>query len=184
LTVDECKSDWEINFELARRLNPEAVPWKNVRELLSYRIKPCGKTFEELCESPWALAPKGHPSGTVPYHRYEKGLLRPDGKPGFRTPTGKIELYSTAFESYGNDPLPHYEEPIESPQSTPDLWQKYPLILITGRRSGVFFHSEHRQIPWLREINPDPTVEIHPDTASALGIQDGEWVYIEGVRGR
>jgi anaerobic selenocysteine-containing dehydrogenase len=184
LTVEECKSDWEINFELAKRLNPEAVPWKNVRELLSYRIKPCGQTFEELCKSPWCLAPKGHPSGTVPYHRYETGLLRPDGKPGFRTPTGKIELYSTVLESYGNDPLPHYREPVESPVSTPDIWQKYPLILITGRRSGVFFHSEHRQIPWLREINPDPTVEIHPETAAALGVQEGEWVYIEGVRGR
>jgi anaerobic selenocysteine-containing dehydrogenase len=184
LTVDECKSDWEINFELARRLNPGAVPWKNVRELLSYRIKPSGQTFEELCKSPWALAPKGHPSGTVPYRRYTKGLLRPDGKPGFRTPTGKIELYSTVFESYGIDPLPHYQEPIESPLSTPDLWQKYPFILITGRRSGVFFHSEHRQIPWLREINPDPTVEIHPETAASLGIQEGEWVFVEGVRGR
>ncbi len=184
VTVDECRSDWEINFELARRLNPEAVPWKNVRELLSHRIKPCGLTFEELCKIPWNLAPKGHPSGTVPYRRYEKGLLRPDGKPGFRTPTGKIELYSTTFESYGLDPLPHHKEPVESPVSTPEIWQKYPLILITGRRSGVFFHSEHRQIPWLREIAPDPTVEIHPDTAKELGIQNGEWVWIEGVRGR
>ena len=26
ITVDECKSDWEINFELAKRLSPEAVP--------------------------------------------------------------------------------------------------------------------------------------------------------------
>ena len=64
------------------------------------------------------------------------------------------------------------------------MWKQYPLILITGRRNGVFFHSEHRQIPWLREISPDPTVELHPDTAKALGVIDGEWVWIEGVRGR
>ena len=28
IEVPECKSDWEINFTLAKRLNPEAVPWK------------------------------------------------------------------------------------------------------------------------------------------------------------
>jgi anaerobic selenocysteine-containing dehydrogenase len=56
--------------------------------------------------------------------------------------------------------------------------------MMTGRRSPVLFHSEHRQIPWLREIDPDPIVEIHPETARALGIEDGNWVWIEGRRGR
>jgi anaerobic selenocysteine-containing dehydrogenase len=184
LTVGECKSDWEINFELAKRLSPESVPWNNVRELLTQRVKPSGLTFEEMCQRPWALAPKDHPSGSTPYRRHEKGLLRPDRKPGFRTPTGKVELYSTVFESYGLDPLPHHKEPVESPISTPDIWEEYPLILITGRRNGVFFHSEHRQIPWLREIEPDPTVEIHPATAGEIGIGEGDWVWIEGIRGK
>jgi anaerobic selenocysteine-containing dehydrogenase len=183
-SVEECRSDWEINFELARRLSPSSVPWKNVRELFTDRIKPSGLTFEELCEKSWAMAPKDHPSGSTPYNRFQKGQLRPDGKPGFRTPTGKIELYSTVFKEYGVDPLPHHKEPIESPMSTPDIYKKYPLILITGRRNAVFFHSEHRQIPWLREIEPDPTVELNPETAKELGLQAGEWVWIEGVRGR
>ena len=147
-------------------------------------LKPSGLTYEELCEKTWELAPKDDPSGTCPYNRYEKGQLRPDGKPGFRTPTGKIELYSTVFESYGVDPLPHHKEPIESPSSTPEIYKEYPLILITGRRNAVFFHSEHRQIPWLREIEPDPTVELNPETAAKLGLQAGEWVWVEGVRGK
>lgn len=184
ITVGECKPDWEINFELAKRLNPDAVPWKNVRELFTQRIKASGLSFEELAERPWVLAPKNHPSGTVPYRRYEKGQLRPDGKPGFRTPTGKVELYCTTFENYGLDPLPFHKEPIESPVSTPEVWKEYPLILMTGRRDGVFFHSEHRQIPWLREISPFPTVELHPDTARSLGINEGDLVWIEGVRGK
>jgi anaerobic selenocysteine-containing dehydrogenase len=184
VTVEECRSDWEINFEMAKRLSPEPIPWRNVRELLTARLKPSGLTYEELCQKSWALAPKDHPSGTVPYRRYEKGLLRPDGKPGFRTPTGKVELYSTVFENYGLDPLPYHKEPIESPLSTPEISSKYPLILITGRRHGAFYHSEHRQIPWLREIEPEPTVEIHPETAKKLGIEEGNWVWIEGVRGK
>ena len=184
ITVDGIKSDWEINFELAKRLSPDSVPWNNVRELLTQRLKPTGLTWEELCKQSWVLAPKDHPSGSHPYYRFEKGQLRPDGKPGFRTPTGKIELYSKVFESYGLDPLPHYKEPIESPVSTPEIYKKYPFILLTGRRNSVFFHSEHRQIPWLREIEPDPTVELNPEDAKKLDIQLGDWVWIEGVRGK
>ena len=54
--------------------------------------------------------------------------------------------------------------------ATPELYKKYPLILTTGRRSPVFFHSEHRMIPWLRELDPDPIVEINPQTAKDLDI--------------
>jgi len=58
------------------------------------------------------------------------------------------------------------------------------LVLTTGARSWGFFHSEHRQIPQLREIDPDPEVEIHPDTAAEVGIEDGDWVWIENNYGR
>ena len=107
------------------------------------------------------------------------GLLRGDGQPGFDTPTGKVEFYSKRYEGWGLDPLPYYAEPAESPVATPDIYKEYPLILTTGRRSPVFFHSEHRMIPWLRELDPDPIVEINPETAQELDVADGEWVYIE-----
>ena len=182
--VAECRSHWSVAFELAKRLNPAAVPWTDLKDLFSDRISVSGKTFDELAESPWAMAPKGHPSGSCGYYRYEKGLLRKDGKPGFNTPTGKVELWSTNLEKYGLDPLPHHEEQIESPISTPELYKEYPLILITGRRMPTMFHSEHRQIPWCRQFEEEPIVELHPDTAKGLGLRDGQWVWIEGVRGK
>ena len=40
-----------------------------------------------------------------------------------------------------------------------------------------------RGIPWLRELVPDPQIEIHPQTASDLGIKDGDWVWLEVPRG-
>lgn len=182
IKVGECRSDWEINLELARRFNPE-IPWKTVKELIDERLKPSGKTYDEMvAQGGWEMPPEGHPSR--PYRRYEKGLLRPDGKPGFRTPTGKVEFYSKTLEEWGLDPLPYYEEPPESEIRTPELFKKYPLIMATGRRSPVYFHAEHRMIPWLREIDPYPIVEIHPKTAQELGIEDGEWVWIENDRGR
>ena len=56
--------------------------------------------------------------------------------------------------------------------------------MTTGGRNLAMFHSEHRQIPSLRAINPDPIVEIHPDTAAEYGICDGDWVAIENELGR
>ncbi len=181
ISIDECRSDVEINFELARRFDPD-FKWKTVRELFDDIIKPSGLTFEELQQQGWAFPPEGHPS--CPYRRHEKGLLRTDRRPGFQTPTGRFELYSTLREDWGLEPLPHHEEPPFTPMSRPDLAKDYPLILSTGRRSPAFFHAEHRMIPWLREIDPDPVVEIHPDTAAEHGIGNGEWVWVENWMGK
>ncbi|MGD8539562.1 MAG: molybdopterin-dependent oxidoreductase [Candidatus Aminicenantes bacterium] len=181
LKVEECKPDIEINFELAKRFDPD-FRWENIHELFDEILEPSGMTFKELQQKGWAFPPEGHPS--APYHRFEKGLLRPDKKPGFKTPSGKMELYSTLREEWGYEPIAHYEEPPFTPVSRPDLFKKYPLILSTGRRSPVYFHAEHRNIPWLRNIDPDPVIEIHPDTAKSLDIGNGEWVWVENWLGR
>ena len=33
-------------------------------------------------------------------------------------------------------------------------------------------------------MHPEPIVTVHPETAQERGIKDGDWVYIETVRGR
>lgn len=182
IQVGECRSDWEINIELANRLNPNCR-YKSVKELIDDRLAIAGFTFDQLAaQGSQAMPPEGHSSR--PYRRHEKGLLRHDGKPGFTTESGKVELYCTAYEKWGIDPLPFYKEPAQSPTKTPDLYKKYPLIMITGARSHLYFHSEHRMIPWLREKNPEPYVEVHPDTARQFDVYDGEWVYLENDMGK
>jgi anaerobic selenocysteine-containing dehydrogenase len=111
------------------------------------------------------------------YMQYEK-----NGR--LDTPTGKMEIVSTYMEKIGLDPLPKYIEPPESPYSTPELAKEYPLVLTTGGRSKFFFLSDGRQLPFLRKHEPYPLVEIHPDTAAKHGIEDGDWVFIETLRGR
>jgi anaerobic selenocysteine-containing dehydrogenase len=181
--VGECKSDWEINFELAKRFNPDGMKqWDTLEDLFNDRLKTSGMTVKQLVDDGgWKMPPEG-PS--KPYLRHERGLLRPDNKPGFNTPTGKVEVYSETYKSWQLDPLPFYTEPPQSAASTPDLFKKYPLVMITGARSQLYFHSEHRMIPWLREKMPDPTVEIHPDTAKKFDIYDGEWIYLENDMGQ
>ncbi|MBP2653569.1 MAG: putative molybdopterin oxidoreductase, associated with bss3 [Firmicutes bacterium] len=181
IEVDDCKSDAEINFELAKRLDPD-FKYNSIHEVFDEILKPSGLSFKELQEKGWAFPPEGHPS--APYLRFEKGLLRKDKKPGFQTPSGKFELYSTLREEWKLEPIAHYEEPPFTPVSRPDLAKEYPLILCTGRRSAAFFISEHRNIPWLRALDPDPIVEIHPKTARKLGIGHGEWVWVENWFGK
>jgi len=98
---------------------------------------------------------------------------------GFQTPTGKFEISSSVMEAMGLSSMPLFREPPLSPVSTAKLAKEFPLILISGTKVRNFFHSEYRQIEALRKGNPDPLVEIHPATASSLGIHDGDWVWIE-----
>ena len=46
------------------------------------------------------------------------------------------------------------------------------------------YHSEHRQIDSVRRRHPHPLVQIHPETAANLDINNGDWVWIETLRGR
>ena len=177
VSVGDCKSDLEICIWLGKRLNPDAWPWETPEEFLTDALKPFDLTFEDLQERV-SVQQEFH------YRKYELGLLRPDGEPGFNTATGLIELKSTIYPNFDEDGLPFYEEPPLSPVSTPDLAEEYPLILTTGGRSIAMFHSEHRQMPSLRAINPDPLLEMNPQTAEELGLKEGDWAALENPYGR
>ena len=75
--------------------------------------------------------------------------------------------------------LPTYTEPPQSKHVQPERCKEYPFICTTGRRTPVYFHSEHRQLPWCRENWTVPRVEINPEDAKELGIKQGDWVWIE-----
>ncbi len=171
----ECRDEMEVAFDLLKRMGLKyfATPATNAQEELDYLLKNTGMTFEDLKKKSFIVTP-------MEYKKYEKN--------GFNTATGKVELRSTLFEKYGYDPLPYYMEPLESPVSTPDLAKEYPYILIAGRRYMAYMHSMQRNSPWLRELVPNPQIEMHPETAAKHGIKEGDWVYIElsppNVKGR
>ena len=163
----ECWPDSKILNELGKRLGYGESFWKEMRDCLDAILEPAGLNFE-------GFKPMGILKGRWEYKGYEKK--------GFKTPSGKVEIYSSQLKDLGYDPLPHYRELPESPLSTPDLFKEYPLIL-TSAKDPFYFHSSSRNIPSLRKLSPDPVILIHPETASPLGIQDGDWVAIETRRG-
>jgi thiosulfate reductase/polysulfide reductase chain A len=168
--IGECKSDEEMFVALARRMKLP-VCTEPVKDVLDAQLAAGGLdvTFDQFKEKGFIKVP-------FKYRKYQNG--------GFKTPTGKIELYATRLEQLGYAPLPHYEEPPESPISTPETAAHYPLVLTTGGRISFFFNSEHRQLATLRKAQRDPVAEIHPETASRFGIVNGTWMWIETRRGR
>ena len=168
--VGEARDDREVIFELAHRLGlQEAFPWKDFHSYLEWVLEDAGMTFDEFCD-------KGMLAGEMRYHKYREH--------GFATASGKFEIYSSLLEAMGVSPLPVYREPPLTPVSTPELAREYPLILTTGAKIKEFFHSEGRQIASLRRKHPDPMVEIHPETAASLGIDESGWVWVETPQDR
>jgi anaerobic selenocysteine-containing dehydrogenase len=167
--IGECRSDHEMLNALAHRVGQGEHWWDDFEGGLDYILEPMGITWQDFKKL-------DHVRGEVRYHKYREK--------GFSTPTKKFELYSTLLENWGYDPLPKFREPPESPVSTPQLSADFPYILITGRRQPGFFHTENRQLPWMRELHREPVVEIHPETAQKESIKEGDWVVIESARGK
>jgi anaerobic selenocysteine-containing dehydrogenase len=168
IEVGLCRPDEEILIDLARRLGLPGSE-ESLEDILNYRLEPLNQTFADLKQA--AMYFPAHE-----YRKYEKN--------GFNTPSKKIELYCNALNRMGYGALPTFEEPPESPVSQPETAKQFPYVLTTGSRRIEYFHSEHRQIKTLRKRRPDPLAEVHPDTATRHGIDDGDWIYISSARGK
>lgn len=158
--LHERWDDIQFIIELARKMNL-AIPWQNMEEYNNFRIQKSGITFKELQEKNFLTKPKE-------YLRYRKGTFE------FKTPSKKIELYSTFLKKRGYDPLPNYLAP-------PDTSADFPLILIGGMKSIEYVHSAGRQIAMLRKRESIPQIELNPDTAKEKGINPGDWVRVETI---
>jgi len=168
----EARSDVEIVFALAQRLGLGEQFWDgDIDAAWQHQLAPSGITLEQLRGEPGGIR---LPLATRP-HKYAE--LR-DGAPvGFSTPSGKVELLSETLADHGYPALPTFTEPGISPVSRPDLAARYPLVL-TCAKSVRFAESQHRQVATLRRAQPDPQVELHPDTAAQRAIAAGDWVAI------
>jgi anaerobic selenocysteine-containing dehydrogenase len=173
----EARSDTAIVFDLARRLGLGRHFWGgDVEAGWRHQLEPSGLTLEELRDAPGGVRVRL----PVRHRKYAEdvgGIQR-----GFATPSRKVEVYSETFLDHGQAPLPAYVEPLVGP-ARPDLAERYPLVL-TCAKLPQFCHSQHRGLPALRRLVRDPGVEIHPATAAARGIGEGDWVVIETPDGR
>lgn len=171
LEYGECRSDLDFWIDLARRMGyNEVFPWQDTIGMLDYMLEPSGLSYEALTEK----YPDGFVYGKQRYKKYEEK--------GFKTPSGKIEIFSQTMKDLGLPPLPEYKDSLESKRMSPELAEKYPLILTTGARRLHNIGSRLRNVPSLRQRIPDPVVEINPVTAEQYGLADGDMAVVENDR--
>jgi anaerobic selenocysteine-containing dehydrogenase len=153
----ECWPDMKIMNELGKRLSPAELWHEDHEGFLDDVVRPAGLTYSQFVETGYLKGPD----------RFQSYIEK-----GFRTPTGKVELRLSTAEKFKLKPLPDYAGLPE--EEDPEL----PLILISAK-SRYYLLSSYRWVAKLREKRPHPLVEIHPETAAAHGINDGDSVVIE-----
>lgn len=176
----EARSGYDFFAELAKHLGYGHLYPQNQKELLEYILSESGFTLEDLMNADKHVIKNS--STQTEYRKWEKGLLRSDGKPGFDTPSGKFEIKSAILEKYGYSGIPMYEESIETYAGNPKLAEKYPLILGTGPFKPDM-KSCLRAIPAFIEKYPYPVVEMNEADAKERKIKTGDRVSIKTVRG-
>ncbi|KAA3613878.1 MAG: aminotransferase class V-fold PLP-dependent enzyme [Calditrichaeota bacterium] len=178
--VGEARSDFFIQAQIAERLGYGHLFPQTEKELFENALKGTGFNYEELRKGDGLAR---IPAKMMEYKKWEKGLLRADGKPGFDTPSGKFEITSTILEEYGYEPLPVYIEPFEGPLAAPDTAKNFPLIFNSGARVKTDFRSQHHGVPSLNKKRPDPTVTLNSKDAAGRNIASGDLVKLTTLRG-
>ncbi|MDH3785554.1 MAG: molybdopterin-dependent oxidoreductase, partial [Acidobacteriota bacterium] len=113
----------------------------------------------------------------VPYggqQRYE--ALRDgqgDEKVGFKTPTGKLEIYSSTLADWGHtdQAVPDY---IRSHVHWRELDEtKGEMVLLPTFRLPTLIHTRSGNAKWLQEISHTNPLWVHPNDAERMGLRDG-----------
>jgi len=178
--VGEARNDYLIMAELAERLGYGHLYPQTEEEMIRLALKDSGYSLEDVKEAGgWVKIP----NPMMDYKKWQKGGLREDGKPGFDTPSGKFEIWSTVLEEYGYEPLPKYVEPKEGPMGSPELAQEFPLVFNSGARPHTDFRSQHHGIKGLAKDKPEPTVDLNLADAAERDIQTGDLVEVRTPRG-
>lgn len=156
---------WWMARELGLRLGLDKYfKWETVEEYLNTRLQSIGSSLDKLREQQGIILQKGKP------YLEDFGDASP-----FPTKSKKIELYSEELALAGHDPLPKYE-PVEEPP--PGYFR-----LLYGRHP-VHTFAKTQNTPLLNELYPENEVWVNEDVATAHGIKEGDYVWLENQDGR
>jgi anaerobic selenocysteine-containing dehydrogenase len=128
------------------------------------------------------LRSAGQPGAAVPTQATSENVepFLPFARGGFRTPSGKAELYSEAVKEMGLDPVADFTPPTESRHGKKD--GTLPLELL-ARKSDNFLNSTFANVPSVQELEEPGLLEISATDARARGIANGDKVRVYNHRG-
>ncbi|WP_423922619.1 molybdopterin-dependent oxidoreductase [Candidatus Poriferisodalis sp.] len=190
--VGESRDDYWIFAGLAERLGfgeqftegRTADEWIEVIYEIHRAADPQAPTYEEFRAKGYVMAPDKALMGEPTQIYLEAFRADPMGKP-LRTPSGRIELWSQTIAGYGYDdcpPHPAWMEPFERLGGTGS--DRFPLHLVSNQ-PAVRLHSQydHAAPSQATKVAGREPVRMHPDTAAARGICDGDVVRLFNDRG-
>jgi len=160
----DSKPGWWIAKQLGHRLGLDAYfPWEDYTEVLDWQLQQVGSSLEEMQR----IGVKNFPRTTPKY-------FTPGQAVSFRTPSGKIELYSQQIADRGFDPVPVYTPPEQAPEGY--------YHLNYGRMPAHTFGKTTNN-PLLFQLAPENTLWVNPLVAGEHGITNGEYVRLQNQDG-
>ena len=170
--LGEARDDWAIFAEVGRRLGfADKFPFQTSADVHSEfvqitRDRPCDMTgishakLAELGVMQWQASDQ-HPEEDQVHNKRLYTDLQ------FHTSDRKARF--GAYHSQGVFEVPD---------------EQYPFILTTGRLYG-HWHTQTRtgRIDKIRQMHPNPFIEIHPKDAAKFGINNGDLVEVKSRRG-
>ncbi|MEW6142475.1 MAG: molybdopterin-dependent oxidoreductase [Chloroflexota bacterium] len=177
----ECLSDTDIARALAKRLGTDYQGGKTDEALLEEYLSLSGLTKDAIEKNGARRIGILKQEPDQPMIAFA-GIIRHPEKERFPTPSGRIELYSSAIAGLKNPeipPVPKYLEPAEGPANVSG---PYPIRLISThfwRRANSCFD----RAPWLKEIEPQ-AIMISTADAEKRGIRNGDLVRAFNSRGQ
>jgi assimilatory nitrate reductase catalytic subunit len=174
----DAKQDWRIIQDIAASLGRErGFTFTEPREILDELRRASkggvadysGITYEKIERQNGVFWPCPSDEHTGTIRMFEPCSWNPIAKGAgpFYFPDGKARFN-----------VAPYTPPAE------DVDNDYPLMLTTGRVVSQFLSgTQTRRIGPLVNQYPEPLIEMHPQLAERLGIQDGDWTTAESRRG-
>ncbi len=182
--LGEARSNWDVMRSLAAAMGFKE-PWlladaqtviREVVEASAHHPLLQGITYERLLAE-----------GSVPLNIPVAARI-PFADGVFRTPSGKVELYSAQAQAKGYDPLPGWEPEVESKiMDVPSLSSASPVsdgrLPLVCSAAHHFISSTFGNHERLKAKEGSPTLRIHPDDAVARNIRSGQLVRVSNERG-
>jgi formate dehydrogenase (coenzyme F420) alpha subunit len=159
--------DQRIWVELAHAMGyGEFFPWKSTVDGTDEILSSLSVSYRDVVAQGGVYEYEGRR-----YRKYEDS--------GFQTPSAKVEVHPRLLQELGFDPSPLNPAFSREPATS----EEYPLVLTTGGNLLCYTHWQFRYLPKLRKMAPEASCEIHPDTALAHGLSQGDTVEVTTASG-
>lgn len=155
------KPAWWIAKQIGEKLGlHDYFKYDDFEEVIAWQLKQMGTSLEEMKKI-----------GVKNMDRKGRSLYMKEGENHkFKTPSGKIELYSEKLKKLGFDPMPVYKEHEKPP--------KKHFRLIYGRAPMHTF-SKTINNPYLNDLKDTNKLWINPRVAKIWNLKNGQKVWIK-----